>query len=834
MSQAIYKTREGLTKEIVEEISEQKNEPDWMRQLRLKSFEIFKKKPMPTWGVDLSELNFDEITTFIRSRKERATTWEELPNDIKDTFDKLGIPEAEKKYLGGASAMYESEVVYNSIKKELEEKGVIFTDTDTALQKYPELVKEYFMTKCVPPQDNKFSALHGALWSGGSFVYIPKGVKVDMPLQIYFIMASEAEGQFEHTLIVAEEDSQVNYIEGCFTQGAPIRTINGIKKIEEIEKGDVVLTHKNVYRNVYEIQKRKHDGVLCTIKYYGDTRQEINITGGHPVLAVKRKKLEYKNEKWDPEWVEAEKLNKHDYLAIPIERTVVSEDEKFFSVKIGRGRHQPKTVEFKLKVDKDLFRLIGYFMAEGSTMGENYLSFTFNKKERDYIEDVKELIERFFGKPPLEYAEYNNGVCLVLCSTLAARFFKQEFGSGAGNKKLPRWAMLENPEKQAEFVKGYWRGDGNFFDKKYSWGTKRMFRICTISQVLAEQTRDILLRLNIFSSINCWKRKKPRSNSYAVYVGGQHMSHFARIVSHDGHYNNVGAGGNLLLKQTLVTYAHISQDYAFVPIKEIKKEHVQGLQVYNFSVEEDESYVSYGIVVHNCTAPRYTKASIHSAVVEIFVKKNARVRYTSVQNWSKDVYNLNTKRAIVGERGIMEWVSGTLGSKSTMLYPCSVLAGRGAKADHLSIAFAGNGQWKDTGAKVIHAAPDTSSTVRGKSICMEGGITTYRGLLQVNKGATNSKAIVSCDALMLHETAKNNTFPTMKINEEKVHVGHEATVGKLSAEKLFYLMTRGLSEEAAMQMVVCGFIEPVMKELPFEYAVELNRLIQLEMTGSVG
>lgn len=449
MSQAIYKTREGLTKEIVEEISEQKNEPDWMRQLRLKSFEIFKKKPMPTWGVDLSELNFDEITTFIRSRKERATTWEELPNDIKDTFDKLGIPEAEKKYLGGASAMYESEVVYNSIKKELEEKGVIFTDTDTALQKYPELVKEYFMTKCVPPQDNKFSALHGALWSGGSFVYIPKGVKVDMPLQIYFIMASEAEGQFEHTLIVAEEDSQVNYIEGC-------------------------------------------------------------------------------------------------------------------------------------------------------------------------------------------------------------------------------------------------------------------------------------------------------------------------------------------------------------------------------------------------TAPRYTKASIHSAVVEIFVKKNARVRYTSVQNWSKDVYNLNTKRAIVGERGIMEWVSGTLGSKSTMLYPCSVLAGRGAKADHLSIAFAGNGQWKDTGAKVIHAAPDTSSTVRGKSICMEGGITTYRGLLQVNKGATNSKALVSCDALMLHETAKNNTFPTMKINEEKVHIGHEATVGKLSAEKLFYLMTRGLSEEAAMQMVVSGFIEPVMKELPFEYAVELNRLIQLEMTGSVG
>ncbi len=205
-----------------------------------------------------------------------------------------------------------------------------------------------------------------------------------------------------------------------------------------------------------------------------------------------------------------------------------------------------------------------------------------------------------------------------------------------------------------------------------------------------------------------------------------------------------------------------------------------------------------------------------------------------MQNWSKDVYNLNTKRAIVGERGIMEWISGTLGSKSTMLYPCSILAGRGARADHLSIAFAASGQWKDTGAKVIHAAPETTSTVRGKSICMEGGTTTYRGLLQINKGAKNSVASVSCDALMLDETAKNNTFPTMKINEESVHVAHEATVGKLSAEKIFYLMSRGLTEEAAMQMVVSGFIEPVMKELPFEYAVELNKLIQLEMTGSVG
>jgi Fe-S cluster assembly protein SufB len=444
----VFKSRRGLDHEIVEEISWMKGEPDWMRAARHKALDIFYAKPVPTWGGDLSRLDYDDIYYYIKPVEEQGRSWDEVPDDIKRTFDRLGIPEAERKFLAGAGAQYESEAVYHSLKEEWERLGVVFVDSDTGLRDYEEFYKEYFGT-VVPAADNKYSALNAAVWSGGSFVYVPPGVKVDIPLQAYFRINAQNMGQFERTLIVADEGSQVHYIEGC-------------------------------------------------------------------------------------------------------------------------------------------------------------------------------------------------------------------------------------------------------------------------------------------------------------------------------------------------------------------------------------------------TAPTYSTDSFHSGVIEIIVKRGARVRYTTIQNWSHNVYNLVTQRALAYEDAVMEWVDGNLGSKLTMKYPSVYMMGKGARAEILSIAFANRGQHQDAGAKAIHGAPYTSSSITSKSISKSGGRAGYRGLVKVYQGAHGVKSSVVCDALILDKDSRSDTYPVMEIDEEDASISHEATVSKVSDEQLFYLQSRGISEEQAMMMIVNGFIEPIVKELPMEYAVEMNRLVQLEMEGSVG
>jgi Fe-S cluster assembly protein SufB len=441
--------RKGISREVVEELSEVKGEPDWMREKRLKSAEIFERKPVPTWGVDLSGLNLDDLVLYSPPEAGRYSSWDEVPEEMKKTYEDLGIPQAEREHLAGVVGVWRQEPVYEGLKEEYRKLGIIFCSMDTAVTEYPELVEPYFMSKCVPPQDNKFSALHGAVWSGGSFLYVPKGVKVDLPLQAYFRMEGSGEGTFEHTLIIADEGSEVNYIEGC-------------------------------------------------------------------------------------------------------------------------------------------------------------------------------------------------------------------------------------------------------------------------------------------------------------------------------------------------------------------------------------------------TAQTYSVNSMHSAVVEIFVKEGAKARYTTVQNWSKDVYNLNTKRAMVDADGTVEWVGGSMGAKYVMLYPGSFLMGEGARADHLNVGVASGEVWKDTGAKVMHLAPNTTSNILAKSISKDGGVMGYRGLVRMGHNSQGSKARVQCDGLMMDPESRSDTWPDIQIQNPHVTVAHEAVVGKISDEQLFYLQSRGLTEEEAASMIVNGFIEPVTKELPMEYAVELNRLIQLEMEGSIG
>ena len=441
--------KRGLSEDVVRNISALKNEPEWMLELRLKGLRLFGKKPMPTWGSDLNGIDFDNIKYFVRSTEKQATSWDDLPDDIKSTYDRLGIPEAEKQRLvSGVAAQYESEVVYHKIREDLEEQGVIFLDTDTALREHEDVFKEYFGT-VIPVGDNKFAALNTSVWSGGSFVYVPKGVHVDIPLQAYFRINTENMGQFERTLIIVDEDAYVHYVEGC-------------------------------------------------------------------------------------------------------------------------------------------------------------------------------------------------------------------------------------------------------------------------------------------------------------------------------------------------------------------------------------------------TAPIYSSDSLHSAVVEIIVKKGGRCRYTTIQNWSTNVYNLVTKRAVAHEGATMEWIDGNLGSKVTMKYPAVWLMGEHAKGETLSIAFAGEGQHQDAGSKMVHAAPNTSSSIVSKSVARGGGRTSYRGLVQILEGAHGSKSTVKCDALLVDDISRSDTYPYVDVREDDVSMGHEATVSKVSADQLFYLMSRGMTEDEAMAMIVRGFIEPIARELPMEYALELNRLIELQMEGAVG
>ena len=444
-----FTTGKGLTEEIVRKISEKKNEPQWMLEYRLKALEVFNSKPVPTWGPDLSDLDINDIVHYLEpDAKIMSDNWDDVPDYIKSTFDRLGIPEAERQSLAGVGAQYDSEVVYHSVHKELTDQGVIYTDIETAIKEHEDLVKQYFM-KVITMHDHKFSALHGAVWSGGSFVYVPKGVKVNMPLQSYFRLNAAEAGQFEHTLIIVEEGADLHFIEGC-------------------------------------------------------------------------------------------------------------------------------------------------------------------------------------------------------------------------------------------------------------------------------------------------------------------------------------------------------------------------------------------------SAPKYKKNVLHAGAVELVVKKGARMRYSTIENWSRNMYNLNTKRAIVEEDGVMEWVSGSFGSRVSMLYPMTILKGERSRCEFTGVTFASSGQYLDTGCKIVHAAPNTSSTVHSKSISKNGGTSFYRGLLNVAANATGAKATVECESLMLDNESRSDTIPIIEINNDSVDIGHEAKIGRISDEAIFYLMSRGISKDEAKAMIVRGFVEPISKELPLEYAVELNKLIELELEGTIG
>lgn len=804
---AVFKTPKGLNEGIVREISRQKQEPEWMLQLRLNALKIFLSKPMPQWGANLNSIDFENITYYLKPSDKKATSWDEVPEAIKKTFDRLGIPEAEQKFLGGVGAQYESEVVYHKLREDLESQGVVFLDTDTALQKYPELFKKWF-GKIVPPGDNKFSALNTAFWSGGSFIYIPPKVKVDVPLQAYFRINSQNMGQFERTLIIADEGAEVHYVEGCLPYNEEISAGDELVSIQEIKEGQVVLNSKGEDTIVKKTMVRPYDGDLVEITPVS-VGNKFSLTPEHPVLVIKRNKIlavKRKNRKLSdvsrkkfifaqPEFVDAKHLAEGDFLVYPINQ--VTCDHKEFS--------------------DELLQVFGYYLAEGHAGKINNcdaMVLSFNSNERMFIDNAKETIFKSIGKTPSEF--HNPGkheLKLTVYSKELVELCKRHCGTFSENKKLSKEIMELPPERQRLLLKTYYRGDGSVYISNQRKG--KVVRAITISRALAYQLQELLARQGIYATINIREPYKEKMKD-------------GKVINHKRKYT--------VYYQDSKRFRTVKKDdkFFFVPIRKISRKHYAG-QVYNFEVSgEPNTYLVKGFAVHNCSAPVYATDSLHSAVVEIVAMPGSKVRYTTIQNWSGDVYNLVTKRAFAFENAYVEWLDFNLGSKATMKYPSVYLKGQNARADILSIAYAGKGQHQDAGGKAVHLAPNTCSRIISKSVSKDGGRTSYRGLVRVEKGCTGVVSNVRCDALMLDSNSRSDTYPVMQIKEETATISHEASVGRIGDDQLFYLMSRGFTESEAMAMIVLGFISEFTKELPMEYAIELNKLIQLNMENAIG
>lgn len=799
----VFKSKKGLDRTVVEEISFQKGEPDWMREFRLKSLSLFERKPLPAWGGNLAGMHFDDIYYYLKPMDKKVSRWDDLPPDIKDTYDKIGIPEAEKKFLAGVSAQYESEVVYKSIQSMLSKKGVIFLDMDSGLREHPDIVKRYFGT-VIPAADNKFAALNSSVWSGGSFVYVPKGVKVELPLQAYFRINAANMGQFERTLIIADEGSFVHYVEGCLPAGEQVSLCDRWVNIESVKPKDLVVGDDGKQHRVKAIMTRNYSGDLISIRPVSPYNT-FQLTPEHPVLAVKREGIGGRERfgwlsevsskkllKVRPSYYSVSELKRGDFLVFPKVQT-----------------------EREVRMNADVVKLLGYYLAEGSTyihktLKQPIVSFSCNESEKSFYEEIGTLIKKITGKRPMIiYDKKKHGVEVRVYSSMLRELCFKHCGKGAATKVLNKEIMSLPPDQIRSFVDSYWRGDGNVLKRRGS----TLMRAATVSEALARQLQELCGRIGIYLSIQIRR-------GGADTIG-------ARVIHRQAQY--------ILVYTPNKTWTKVREtnSYFLVPIEHISRVPYQGL-VFNLDVASVNSYLVRGFAVHNCTAPIYTTDSLHSAVVEIIVKKGARVRYTTIQNWSKNVYNLVTKRARVEEEGVMEWVDGNIGSRLSMKYPSVYLVGRKARGEILSIAYAGANQHQDVGAKVIHIAPETTSQIISKSISRGGGRTSYRGLVQVYPGAKGVKSKVVCDALLLDAASRSDTYPTMKIDEQDVQMEHEATVSKIGDEQMFYLTSRGITKSQAQSMIVNGFIEPIVKELPLEYAVEMNRLIELQMQGSVG
>lgn len=812
-----YSTKKGLSKDVVKEISAIKKEPQWMLEARLKALEIFYGKKMPQWGGNLNNINFNNIFYFIKASEKQERKWEDVPMEIRNTFDKIGIPEAEKKFLSGVGAQYDSEVVYHSVSKMLKKKGVIFVDTDTAVQKYPEFVREYF-GKIIPAADNKFSALNTAVWSGGSFIYVPKGVHVELPLQAYFRINAKNMGQFERTLIIADEGSYVHYVEGC---SAPIFTTDSlhsavveilVKKGARVRYTTVQNWSKNVYNLVTKrmfveeegfgewvdgnlgcltgdtkiftnhhgpinissakagdivysldlntlssVKRRiialKNNGRKKIYKLVTENNREIKATSNHPFLQLTREPLSNITQL---NWKPLENLKIGSHIGI---LDALPDDGKSLSIQYQYPHKKVARIINKIKIptssSEDLLWLFGLYLGDGF-MDRSKKG---NARRIYYAIPPSDKVRKkliSMVKKIFGCSWKEKGISVTINSSMLADFYLSLGFSGiASNKKIPSWIWGLPLEEKLAFIEGYLDADG--YIRKHKFVEDKEFGqiiFASCNKTLLEQLKLLMISCGL-NPLKISTYTKERK----LYKGKEKV--------YRSHYLSLNYKGNLTkIREKTTNTPKIS----FVKVKSIE---LMGEEdVYDIEVEGTHNFIANGIIVHN--------------------------------------------------------------SQLTMKYPSVFLKGRKARGEILSLAFAGKGQHQDAGGKAIHLASETSSVITSKSISKDGGRTSYRGLLKIAKGAKNSKSTVRCDALILDPQSRSDTYPTMEIDEERVTIGHEASVSKIGEDQLFYFQSRGIAQAQAEVMIVNGFIEPIVRELPMEYAVELNRLIQLEMVGSVG
>jgi len=850
-----HQSRRGLGEDVVRSISALKNEPQWMLDFRLKALDIFNRMPMPTWGVDLGALDFEEFYYFMRAAPEKARTWDDVPDAIKDTFDKLGIPEAERKFLAGVETQMDSESVYTSLKAEWESHGIIFVDMDTAVQKYPDLVQKYIST-VVPIADNKFAALNSAFWSGGSFVYVPAGVNVEIPLQAYFRINAQSLGQFERTIIIAENGSNVHYIEGCtapqyttaalhtgvieifvgkraqaryttiqnwstnvynlvtqravveedgvmawvdgnlgcLAEGSTVTTPTGLRSIEVLEVGDDVLSFDEasgqlVFRKV--LAKRFSGYQRVREVSYGERR--LRVTDNHPFYSYiytpeRAKKLG----RYQLAYVRADHLSQAivprrsiDFgqpylLKVPeVRTTFTSRNQHTDTFEATRSRAARLTLPEHSTVD--LMWLFGLFLGDGNiyrqpaqNSGTRYAKVGFSVPRNNRARDkLIRCMAEIIDTPP---TERKDGVQLTWNSVeLADLFGLQGLEGTADTKRIPEWVFSTPESHRLAFLAGYIDADGTLPI------SKRRILIKSVNRQLLQDVARLAVTLGITPRI------------YTEFAEERQVIIMGYTMTAHGSYRV-----ELPVDPRLLDYVceETKQKMLLVPNSALQ----QHRHVGRSNIELSETVEVVDVTVGESSAE-------------------------DVPTWDIEVEgtgNFVAEGFIVHNSGI------------TMKYPAVVLKGPRAHGEVLSIAFAGDNQHYDAGAKAIHLAPHTSSLITSKSISKGNGRADYRGLVRVAKGAVGAHSKVTCDALLLDPQSRTDTYPYMDVNEDESHIEHEATVSKISEDQLFYLMSRGLTEKRAAAMIVSGFLEPFVKELPMEYAVELNRLIDLQMEGSVG